>query len=396
MKNEVLDPDFYPFFMRKLQEHLSGSSVITIDQAERIQQSIEFVLAQGGEGSLPERFEQGKHQLKQRLKKLQQLYETIMANYQSFEIDSLKESLIEIGHFFKTYDLEYGAAENDQAFLDYQLSVAVPKDFVGLEYYERYLQNLAAEVFFLKNIPEHQIYELLDCYQEKLGFDYRQDVNNLFEIVFRQIVGKMLIAKKENDTLLLNRVEAQYAMVQIQNEDLPSKLTQLIELNPYYRHVFEQFKETIRHLQEPERAFEFFLSITAKKRRLELPPTLSVMRFNQLLEAYSVADQQEKICLISQNISAPSDFEEFLKITSNTPEFYKRLFKELEKDFIITLILYVMKKYRCENYQAIIDLKGKNNFLYFLKDYLKSLSINDQSQLFSSLEDYQLVSYDFS
>jgi len=396
MKNEVLDPEFYPFFMRKLQERLSGSSVITIDQAERIQQSIEFVLAQGGEGSLSERFEQGKHQLKQRLKKLQQLYETIMANYQSFGIDSLKESLIEIGHFFKTYDLEYGAAENDQAFLDYQLAVAVPKDFVGLEYYERYLQNLAAEVFFLKSIPEHQIYELLDCYQEKLGFDYRQDVNNLFEIVFRQIVGKMLIAKKENDTLLLNRVEAQYAMVQIQNEVLPSKLTQLIELNPYYRHVFEQFKETIRHLQEPERAFEFFLSTTAKKRRLELPPTLSITRFNQLLEAYSVADQQEKICLISQNISAPSDFEEFLEITSDTPKFYKRLFKKLEKDFIITLTLYAMKEYRCENYQAIIDLKGKNNFLYFLKDYLKSLSIDDQSQLFSSLEDYQLVSYDFS
>lgn len=396
MKNKVLDPDFYPFFVKKLQERLSGSSVITIDQAERIQQSIEFVLAQGGESSLPERFDQGKHQLKQRLKKSQQLYETIMANYQSFGIDSLKESLIEIGHFFKTYDLEYGAAENDQAFLDYQLAVAVPKDFVGLDYYERYLKNLAAEVFFLKSIPEHQIYELLDCYQEKLGFDYRQDVNNLFEIVFRQIVGKMLIAKKENATLLLNRVEAQYAMVQIQNKDLPSKLNQLIEMNSYYRRVFEQFKKIICRLQKPERAFEFFLSTTTKKRRLELPPTLSITRFNQLLEAYSIADQQEKICLISQNISAPSDFEEFLENTSDTPEFYKNLFKALKKDFLMTLTLYTMKNYRCENYQSIIDLKGKSRFLYFLKDYLKSLSMNDQSQLFSSIEDYQLVSYDFS
>lgn len=74
MRNELLDPAFYPFFMKKLQERLSGSSVMPIDQAERIQQSLEFVLKNGGEGTLPERFEQGKQQLKQRIEKLQQLY----------------------------------------------------------------------------------------------------------------------------------------------------------------------------------------------------------------------------------------------------------------------------------------------------------------------------------
>ena len=60
MKNDLFDPAFYPFFMKKLQERLSGSSVMAIDQAEKIQQSIEFVLANGGEGTLPERFEQWK------------------------------------------------------------------------------------------------------------------------------------------------------------------------------------------------------------------------------------------------------------------------------------------------------------------------------------------------
>lgn len=49
MRNELLDPAFYPFFMKKLQERLSGSSVMPIDQAERIQQSLEFVLKNGGE-----------------------------------------------------------------------------------------------------------------------------------------------------------------------------------------------------------------------------------------------------------------------------------------------------------------------------------------------------------
>lgn len=99
MKNDLFDPAFYPFFMKKLQERLSGSSVMAIDEAEKIQQSIEFVLANGGEGTLPERFEQGKQQLKQRLNTLQTLYQWIQDNYQSFGIESLEESLNEIGNF---------------------------------------------------------------------------------------------------------------------------------------------------------------------------------------------------------------------------------------------------------------------------------------------------------
>lgn len=35
MKNDLFDPAFYPFFMKKLQERLSGSSVMAIDQAEK-------------------------------------------------------------------------------------------------------------------------------------------------------------------------------------------------------------------------------------------------------------------------------------------------------------------------------------------------------------------------
>ncbi|WP_253295762.1 DUF6179 domain-containing protein [Enterococcus raffinosus] len=344
MKNELSDPAFYPFFMKKLQERLSGSSVMPIDQAERIQQSIEFVLKNGGEGSLSQQFEQGKQQLMHRLKRLKQLYEEILAKYQSFGIESLEESLREIGNFFKEYDLDYGAAEVDQAFLDYQLAEAVPANFIGLDFYERYLQNLAAEVFFIANVPENQIYELLENYQDKLGFDYRQDVNNLFELVFRQVVGKLVIDKKENDSLLLNRIEAQYALNQLKLESIPTTLNQLFKVNEYYHRVFEQLRGSLRRLEEPEKAFGFFLTIAPPKKQLELSPSMPSNCFNRLIEAYSIADQQEKIRLISMNISAPTDFEEFLSLTSEKPEFYQELLKELNKDFIKTLILYETKK----------------------------------------------------
>ena len=82
----------------------------------------------------------------------------------------------------------------------------------------------------------------------------------------------------------------------------------MFELNEYYYRIFEQLRGISQRLEEPEKAFDFFLTITRKKKELELTPTMTSSRFNQLLEAYSASDQQGKIRLISKNISAPADF----------------------------------------------------------------------------------------
>lgn len=396
MKNELLDPAFYPFFIKKLQERLSGSSVMPIDQAERIQQSVEFVLANGKEGSLPERFEQGKEQLTQRLSALQKLYQTIQDNYQSFGIESLEESLDEIGNFFSGYDLDYGAAEVDQAFLDYQLAEAVPADFVGLDFYERYLHNLAAEASFLKHIPENQIYELLEHYQRELGFDYRKDVNNLFEIMFKQMLGKLLLGKKEIHTLLFNPIEAQYVLGKIKRQKIFPELERVFQQNEYYRRVFQQYQVTICRLLDPENAVRFFIVNGNRKKTLELPSTMSATRFNQLLEAYDVADQPEKIQLITDEISAPEDLKEYLENSEESPEFYKSLFKHLDKNFIKTLMLFVMRDFDCAKSEDILDTKASDRLMDLLKDYIKTLSFAVRSELFEDVNEYQVLPRDIS
>lgn len=396
MKNELLDPAFYPFFMKKLQERLSGSSVMPIDQAERIRQSIEFVLESGEEGKLPERFEQGKAKLKDRLAELQDIYQGIVDNYQSFGIESLEESLSEIGNFFTKYDIEYGAAEVDQAFLDYQLAESVPADFLGIDFYECYLQNLAAEVLFLKSIPEHQIYELLDHYQQKLGFDYCKDVNNLFEIVFRQMIGKLLVGKSGINSLLLNRIEAQYVLERIKNQTHFPELDPLFQKNDYYRRVFLQLRSRVLQLIVSESAVHFFIITTPKKKLLELPPTMSSICFNQLMEAYSVADQKGKINLIATNISTPEDLEEYLKVSSESSEFYKSLFKGFDKNFIKILLLAIMNNYGCKTYEDIVDTTAPDTLFNFLKDYIKTSVSKQRFELFTTIEEYQLVPNDFS
>lgn len=395
MKNDLFDPAFYPFFMKKLQERLSGSSVMAIDQAEKIQQSIEFVLANGGEGTLPERFEQGKQQLKQRLDALQTLYQWIQDNYQSFGIESLEESLNEIGNFFSEYDFDYGAAEVDQAFLDYQLAEPVPANFVGIDFYERFLNNLAAEVLFVKAIPEEQIYELLTNYEETLGFDYRTDVNNLFEIVFKQMIGKLLLGKKEIHTLLLNEIEAQYLLRRIQQQDYFTELEVIFQQNDYYRRFFSQLKVRVSPFTEPEKVIQFFILTSMTKKLLEFPLAMPDSEFNQLMEVYQIADEEEKIRLITTRISAPQDFKEYLKSVEESGKFYKRLLKEVDKDFLKILLLGVLSEYDCRDYEEFIDISTTDEELELLKDYIKTLGESDRKALFQSIEGYQLPPKDF-
>lgn len=395
MKNDLFDPAFYPFFMKKLQERLSGSSVMAIDQAEKIHQSIEFVLANGGEGTLPERFEQGKQQLKQRLDTLQTLYQWIQDNYQSFGIESLEESLNEIGNFFSEYDFDYGAAEVDQAFLDYQLAEPVPANFVGIDFYERYLNNLAAEVLFVKAIPEEQIYELLTNYEETLGFDYRTDVNNLFEIVFKQMIGKLLLGKKEIHTLLLNEIEAQYLLRRIQQQDYFTELEVIFQQNDYYRRFFSQLKVRVSPFTEPEKVIQFFILTSMTKKLLEFPLAMPDSEFNQLMEVYQIADEEEKIRLITTRISAPQDFKEYLKSVEESGKFYKRLLKEVDKDFLKILLLGVLSEYDCRDYEEFIDISTTDEELELLKDYIKTLGESDRKALFQSIEGYQLPPKDF-
>ena len=210
------------------------------------------------------------------------------------------------------------------------------------------------------------------------------------------MIGKLLIGKNQNTTLLFNRIEAQYAFGRIKNENTPSELNQLFERSAYYRRIYQQFQVTVRQLKEAESAVHFFITTAPRKKQLELPPTMPAAAFNRLLEAYSAADYEEKIRLITTNISAPADFEEYLNLSPEKPEFYKRLFKELDKNFIMTLVLYFRKEYNYKIGVENIDIKANNDILYLLKDYLKSFSKKERFELFAIIDEYQLVPNDYS
>ncbi|MGO2891367.1 MAG: DUF6179 domain-containing protein [Enterococcus devriesei] len=395
MSQPMIDPTFYPFYFQKLQERLSGTSVMSLEQAETIQQSLEYVLKHGEGETLPIRFEQGKKQLEKKLTELQQLYHLIQANYQSFGIESLDGSIEEIGDFFKHYDLDYGAAEVDQAFINYQLAIPVPTHLKGIDFYECYLRRLAAEVLLVKHLPVDQITELLEIYQEKLGFDYRQDINNLFEIIFRQLIGRLLVTKKQNDSLLLSREEAEYAFNRLRIESKPVELVPLFNQADYYHQVFQQL-QTICRETPSEDAVHFFIRSVSSKRRLTFRQTMPQSSFNQWLKAYYISNRAERIKLLTDEDLAPEDFIELLEIVEEDSEFRKEVFKRLNKNFIITLCLWVIKGNNLSNPREILDLTEFGEIQALLKNHLKTLSGSALHDLLQTINMYQLSKFDFS
>ena len=214
--------------------------------------------------------------------------------------------------------------------------------------------------------------------------------------MFKQFVGKVLAEKRDNETLLLNTIEAHYALHQLKTQSSFPALDFLFQKNTYYQRAFSRFRDYARHLEGTESAGSFFLVTTSTKKRLELPPMMPADRFNQLIEACSNADQEEKIAQINAAISSPEDLEEYVNISFETTNFYKRLFKELDEDLLKVSILFVVHRNNLNSPLRIVDLTTKRSLDVLLKDLLKSLTIDERYARFSDIEDYELISYDFS
>jgi hypothetical protein len=91
-----------------------------------------------------------------------------------------------IGSFFESYNPDYEAYETS-ASIDYQLCNPV-NDLAGVEFIEKYLENLFYENEFCRNFPTEDIHHLLCGYDE----GYKDLLINIFEQVLTAALGCML------------------------------------------------------------------------------------------------------------------------------------------------------------------------------------------------------------
>lgn len=117
-----------------------------------------------------------------------QLWKTVCTNLPPVENTSMLDTLKSIGAFWKNYDSRFFAHEVP-CNIDYQLSVPVPESYQGVDYVNRYLENLLCENLFLSEYLADDLLPLLDRYSP----DFRGLLINLFEPVITNSIGLALL-----------------------------------------------------------------------------------------------------------------------------------------------------------------------------------------------------------
>ena len=179
--------------------NLGESSSIRIETAESIMKSILYTIGlylktipdpdnaavELKTVKIPELYERGRKLVNTKFQEAKHLYNMIQKNKLVTQNNSYNSTLSDngIGIFFKSYNIEY-EAHDFPASIDYQLCNPV-NDLAGIEFIQKYLENLYIENEFCRNFEAENIHQLLYGYDK----NYPELLINIFEQVLTAALG---------------------------------------------------------------------------------------------------------------------------------------------------------------------------------------------------------------
>ncbi|HGF7252985.1 TPA: DUF6179 domain-containing protein [Enterococcus faecium] len=386
------DKEFQRFFIQHLQRRLSGSSILAIDEIENIRQSVLFVMNHATEGNSPEsRFISGKQLLTEKLAKVIEVHRRLKESYQCFGIESMKDTLVELTNFFETYDIDYNATESGSAWIDYQLANPVDDlQYKGIDFVEQYLKRLTIENDFVMEIDSSQVKELLKYYSKQLRFDYRKDINNLYQVVMNQWLAKK-IAKSSGATLLVTKPEAAYVYSCLLQHKFPDKQLMLwIEKQPYHKQTFLRFAQRISLLDSVSSLKNILLMEEKEPMELTLEPAMTGREFSQKKESYRLLeDESQQVAFLLKEILSPYDLFEFFEEELIPESFYQWI--PFERGLGLILVVNQFKEGMLESWEDIFFLSDCG-----LKIFVERLDASQKSMITLALEQFTIGERDFS
>lgn len=389
---------FQTFLIQHLAKRLSGSSVLAVDQIEAIQSSIHFVLAHAAKGdTISERYDSGKEAILQQVELARERYQQITAEAEDFQIESLRGTIQELKGFFSSYDVDYAANVTGTIWIDYQL--AHPLDtrrIFGVDFVSLFLDSLAAEIRFVNQFPKPVIRNLLTRYQKQLGFDYRKDINNLYELVFNQAIAKLIVGAKSSASLLLTRAESDYLYARRNDREIRTQLARELSNHPYYRQSLDKFFTKLGMLKDPHAMTHFLvLAEHTSENQLELRSNMSAAAYTQLLDR--LVCSPDPASLIVAAVQSPYDLLELAE-ADISEQTWMTVFQQLDVSLIIGLALIIKQ----ENHHSLSleELENYSDFNEILwapyQKRLRQLRDTEREQLAEILRTYELTAPDFS
>jgi hypothetical protein len=202
-----LQTELWRLMAVQTRRYTSGdSSSIPVEVAEEIKQGIYFCVGayfrSSGSGTpaenakalqtepLADLFQKGQNEVRRLVENGKALLNRAQTTAIPINNRSYIDTLRTLPDFFRQYDIAV-MAHDIPVMIDYQLCIAVPEEFRGIDYINEYLRRLIIENAFCGCFAPESIENLLqaDC------ADMREDLINLFDPVFRNALGLHLLGK---------------------------------------------------------------------------------------------------------------------------------------------------------------------------------------------------------
>lgn len=229
---ENLQMECIKFLAYKSERYNSGdSSSIRVEVAENIMKSNLYTIglylkslpdgdcavSELKTGKIPEMYQKGRDLINERLRTAKTIYRLVRKNRIATPNYTYNATLSAdgIGSFFKLYNPDYEARETP-ASIDYQLCNPVD-NLVGIEFIQKYLENLYLENEFCRYFAAEDIHHLLSGYD----VGYKDLLINIFQQVLTGAIGCSLV-KRSVVKLDVSRGDIQclYNKLSEYNEDL--------------------------------------------------------------------------------------------------------------------------------------------------------------------------------
>lgn len=245
-----------------------------------------------------------------------------------------QSTLDELEKFIKTYDIDYNAREMGVAWLDYQLAHSIDDQiFQGIDYISEYIERLKKESLFISKLPLGTVKEILNIYERSTLVDYRIDVNNLYEILFNQVVIKWLLGPKGSQSACLSKEERDYLMNQKEYQ-LPPEMANFISAEPYYETSYQKLVSTLnRNLSGA-----ILLKETVETSELILVEALLEKEYKDLVLGLDGLSNQEIIQKVTTEVESPYDLDEIMKLFYFGEKEWLSFFQQLPLNVIFSYL----------------------------------------------------------
>ncbi|MFC6347510.1 DUF6179 domain-containing protein [Vagococcus carniphilus] len=387
--------EFQTFLLCHIRSKLSGTSIMSMDEVLLISDSIQYVLNHSVvNGTIEEQFLSGKQQIEMQISFLKKEV-SIIQELNVFEQSlSYQDTFKELTTFFKFYDVDYQAKETGEAWIDYQLAHPINDQlFEGIDYMSHYIKCLKKEALFVYQLPPTIVNDILREYEEKLSFDYRIDINNLYEVIFNQVVTKFLVTSKLSEMVSLSQIELDYLMSQ-KEFVLPEEMSLFINSDAYYE---KSYKKLIAMLHQKK---THTLLIKEKQKtisEIKLVEPMLENDYKSLIVCLEKLSNREIVEEISCHVKSPYDFEEILETLYFNEEDWSYLFSKMPLELIFSY-LCLIKQQSGEELTSLEDfllMEQEKDYLVALKRHLSELDKKTKMLIEEGLKQVVIEKLDF-